>query len=128
MPYLLKSAAELPQAFEAMVQRGVDGVLVQPSLELDRAAALALSHRLPAFSFRREFATDGGLMTYGADQADLYRGMASYVDRILKGARPADLPVMMASRYELVINQKTARALGFVFPPMLLATVDEVIE
>ena len=126
--YLLKSPTDMPQAFDAMVQRGVDGVLVQPSLGLDRAAELALAHRLPAFSFRREFTTDGGLMTYGADQADLYRGMATYVDRILKGARPADLPVVMASRYELVINQKTARALGFVFPPMLLATVDEVIE
>jgi len=126
--YLLKSPTDMPQAFDAMVQRGVDGVLVQPSLGLDRAAELALAHRLPAFSFRREFTTDGGLMTYGADQADLYLGMASYVDRILKGARPADLPVVMASRYELVINQKTARALGFVFPPMLLATVDEVIE
>jgi ABC-type uncharacterized transport system substrate-binding protein len=128
VPYLLKSATEQPQAFEAMVARGVDGLLVQPSLGLDRAADLALAHRLPAFSFRREFATDGGLMTYGADQADLYRNMATYVDRILKGAKPADLPVVMASRFELVINQKTARALGFIFPPMLLATVDEVIE
>ena len=126
--FLLKSPVELTQAFDAMAQRGVDGVLVQPSLGLDRAAELALSHRLPAFSFQRKFAADGGLMTYGADQADLFRSMATYVDRILKGARPADLPVVMASRFELVINQKTARALGFVFSPMLLATVDEVIE
>jgi putative ABC transport system substrate-binding protein len=125
---LMKSRDELPAAVEAMARRGVDGVLVQPSLGLETAAALTLKNRLPAISFRREFVEVGGLLSYGADQTEINRGIASYVDRILKGTRIADLPVMQASKVELVVNQKTARALGFVFPPMFLARVDEVIE
>jgi putative ABC transport system substrate-binding protein len=128
VPFLLKSASELPQAFDAMAGRGVDGVLVQPSLGIGRTAALALAHRLPAISFQRKFAVEGGLLSYGANPGDLYRTIADYVARILKGARPADLPVVMASRFELVINLRTAGALGLTFPPMLLATADEIIE
>jgi putative ABC transport system substrate-binding protein len=127
-PLLLKSREELPQAMEAMVKRGVDAVLVQPSLGLTAAAALALKNRLPAISFRREFVEAGGLLSYGADQGEINRGVAAYVDRILKGARPADLPVVQASKIELVVNRKTARELGIVLPPMFLARVDEVIE
>lgn len=124
----LKSREELPPAVEDMARRGVAGVLVQPSLGLEAAAALTLKNRLPAISFRREFVEVGGLLAYGADQTEINRGVASYVDRILKGARPADLPVVEASKVELVVNQKTARALGFAFPPLFLARVDEVIE
>jgi putative ABC transport system substrate-binding protein len=124
----LKSREELPSAVEAMAKRGVGGVSVQPTLGLEAAAALALKNRLPAISFRREFAEVGGLLSYGADQAEINREVAGYVDRILKGAPIADLPVVQASKFELVVNQKTARALGFVFPPMFLARVDEVIE
>jgi len=108
--------------------RGVAGALVQPSLGLEAAAALVLKHRLPAISFRRHFVEAGGLLSYGSDQAEINRAVAAYVDRLLKGARVADLPVVQTSKTELVVNQKTARALGFVFPPLFLARVDEVIE
>jgi putative ABC transport system substrate-binding protein len=125
---LIKSRDELVRAFETMVTRSVDGVLVQPTLGLDMAAELAFKYRLPAISFRREFADKGGLMSYGADQADLHRIVAGQVDKILKGTASKDIPVEQASRFELVVNQRTAKALGFVFPPMFLARVDEVIE
>lgn len=128
LPVLIKSRDELPQAFEAMARRGVDGVLVQPSLGLEATAALALKHRLAAISFRKEFAEAGGLLSYGADQVEINRAVAGYVDKILKGARPADLPAQQASRVELIVNQKTARALGLTLSPMFLARVDEVIE
>ncbi|TMJ23418.1 MAG: ABC transporter substrate-binding protein [Alphaproteobacteria bacterium] len=128
LPVLLKSGVDLSPAMETMARRGVDGVLVQPSLGLEAAAALALKHRLPAISFRREFVEVGGLLSYGGDQGEINRGVAAYVDRILKGAKPADLPVVNTAKVELVVNRKTARALGFDFPPMFLARVDEVIE
>jgi putative ABC transport system substrate-binding protein len=91
-------------------------------------AALALKHRMPSISYRREFADAGGLLSYGADQMENDRNVARYVDRILKGAWPADLPALQSSRFELVINQKTAKALGLVFSPLVLARVDEEIE
>lgn len=120
--------SELPTAFESAARAGVYGVMVQPSLGFDLTAELALRNRLPAISFRREFAVAGGLMAYGASQSDNMRAVAQYVDRILKGARPADLPVQQSSRFELVVNQRTARALGIDVPPLFLARVDEVIE
>ena len=125
---LVKSSAGLAPAFDTMVGRGVAGVLVQPTLGLDQAATQALKHRLPAISFRREFVEKGGLFSYGADQSDLNRIVASQVGKILKGTPTKDVPVEQASRFELVVNQKTARALDFVFPPLFLARVDEVIE
>jgi putative ABC transport system substrate-binding protein len=128
VPAMVKSPGDLPAEFEALARRGVDGVLVQPSLSLATASSLALKHRLPAVSFRREFVEVGGLMSYGADQADIFRLVAGYVDKVLKGARPADLPVQQATRFELILNQKTARALGIVFAPLFLARADEVIE
>jgi putative tryptophan/tyrosine transport system substrate-binding protein len=91
-------------------------------------AALALKHRLPGMFPFKENVVAGGLMSYGADPSDLYRRAAVYVDKILKGAKPADLPVEQASKYELVINLKTAKALGLDISPMLLARADEVIE
>jgi putative ABC transport system substrate-binding protein len=89
---------------------------------------MALRNRLPAASLQRELAEAGFLLTYGADLRDLYRRSAVVVDKIFKGAKPADLPVEQPTKYELVINLKTAKALGISVPPIMLARADEVIE
>jgi putative ABC transport system substrate-binding protein len=125
---MVKTPGDLAAEYDTLARRGVDGVLVQPSISLTRASAIALQHRLPAVSFRREFVEVGGLMSYGADQADIFRMVAGYVDKVLKGARPADLPIQQATRFELTLNQKTAKALGIAFAPLFLARADEVIE
>ena len=125
-----------PQDFEAgitaMSQGGADALLVMGHPMTFNAAThlveLAVRGRLPAISLYREFAQAGGLMAYGANIAHLYRRAASYVDKILKGARPADLPVEQPMKFEFIINLKTAEALGLTLPPHLLGFADEVIR
>ena len=94
----------------------------------DLIIMLAARHKLPAIYYDRAFVAAGGLLSYGPDRIDLYRRAAGYVDRILKGEKPAGMPVQAPTKYELVINLKTAKALGLTIPQSLLATADEVIE
>jgi putative ABC transport system substrate-binding protein len=96
--------------------------------DVDRLAALATRYRVPAIFGFREFPKAGGLMSYGADVVDQHRTIGSYVGRILKGEKPADLPVQQSTKVQLVVNLKTAKALGFTMPPSLLLRADEVIE
>lgn len=128
IPALVKSRDALAGTFEWMADKKVSGAIVQPSLGLAVCAELALKLRLPAISFRREFAEAGGLYSYGADPAEIQRLIAADVDKVLKGAKPASLPVQQVARMELIVNQKTARALGLTLPSMFLAQADEVIE
>ena len=94
----------------------------------EQTVAVVARHRLPAVYSEREFVTKGGLVYYGTDRIELYRGVASYVDRILRGEKPSDLPFQQPTKYELVINLQTAKAMGLTIPPKLLFTADEVIE
>ena len=123
---------ELDGAFVTMTRDRAEALFVFPSpmlfVERRRIVELAVAHRLPSISQAREFVELGGLIAYGASISDLSRRGAIYVDRILKGAKPADLPVEQPTRFELVINLKAAKALGLVMPNVLLATADEVIE
>ena len=127
-PIKISSREEFEAAFAAMEKERPDAVIVQPSLPSKRAAELALKHHVPAVSVPRRFAEEGGLMSYSPRIADLYRKAAVYVDKILKGAQPADLPLEQPTIFELVINLKTAKALGLTVPPILLARADELIE
>jgi putative ABC transport system substrate-binding protein len=127
-PIMIHSAEELDAAFPSMERSRPDAVIVQPSLPTKRAAELALSYRIPAICGWREFVHDGGLMAYFAAEADLYRRAAVFVDKILKGAKPAELPVEQPTRFELVINLKTAKAIGLTIPAVFLARADAVIE
>jgi len=127
-PIMIHSSEELDAAFPTMEKDPPDAVIVRPSLPAKRAAELALQYRLPAVSIARTFVDEGGLMSYSADEAEAYRRAAIIVDKVLKGAKPADLPVEQPTKFDLVINLKTATALGIAIPPMLLARVDEVIE
>ena len=127
-PIMIHSAAELDAAFSEMEEKRPDAVIVQPSLPIKRVAALAVRHRIPAVSFIRDFADEGGLMSYGSEEADAYRRAAVFVDKILKGAKPGDLPIEQPTHFELVVNMKTAKALNLTIPPLILARADEVIE
>jgi putative ABC transport system substrate-binding protein len=127
-PVMIEHAGDLPGAFDRMEARRPDGIVVQPSLPQKDVAALALAHRLPATCSSRRFAELGGLFAYAADQPELYRVVARYADRILKGTKPSQLPVQEASRFELVVNARTAKAIGLVVPTLFLARADQVIE
>jgi putative ABC transport system substrate-binding protein len=114
----------------ARVPNGGLIVLASPVVNLHRELIIALAarHHLPAIYAYRYFVTEGGLISYGTDPADLFHRAASYVDRILRGEKVGDLPVQQPTKFELVINLKTAKALGLDVPPLLLARADEVIE
>jgi putative ABC transport system substrate-binding protein len=127
-PYMIRGADEFDTVFAEIARQQVDAVIVQPTLPRKSAIDLALHHRLPAISGNRAFPEAGGLLSYAASLADRYRGSAVYVDKILKGSKPAELPVQQPTRFELVINLKTAKALGITLPTSLLARADEVIE
>jgi putative ABC transport system substrate-binding protein len=129
----VRDDGEVEQLIESFARQPNSGLIVVPSGGVggdrrDLIARLAARHRLPAVYPFRYFTAAGGLMSYGPDVADLFRRSASYVDRIFKGARPADLPIQQPTKFELVINLKTAKALGLEIPPTLLARADEVIE
>lgn len=128
-----RSADEIDQAFAAMTRGRVGALLVLPDpvfnvVHRGRIVGLAEKSRLPAMYGARDFAAAGGLMSYGPNYADLFRRAATYVDKILKGASPTDLPVEQPTKFELIINLKTAKALGLTIPIALLGRTDEVIE
>jgi putative ABC transport system substrate-binding protein len=132
MTVAARSAPELERAVDAFARTPNGGLLVLPDvtnlIHRDLIIALAARHRLPAVYPYRYYAASGGLLSYGSEQADVFRRAASYVDRILKGTSPGELPVQAPIKYELVINLKTAKALDLEVPPMLIARADEVIE
>jgi ABC-type uncharacterized transport system substrate-binding protein len=130
-PVDVREAREIERAITAFARSTNGGLILTSaggSVQRDLIVALAARHRLPAVYPFRFYVAAGGLISYGPDFLDQYRRAAGYIDRILKGEKPADLPVQAPTKYELVINLKTAKALGLDVPPMLLARADEVIE
>jgi putative ABC transport system substrate-binding protein len=131
-PINVRDAAEIERAVTAFVRSGDGGLIVTTSALVlahrNLIITLADRHKLPAAYYARFYVTNGGLASYGPDYINQYRHAAEYVDRILRGQKPADLPVQAPTKYELVINMKTAKALGLDVPPTLLARADEVIE
>lgn len=125
---LTRPGAPLAPVFEQMIAKRVDAVMTQPSLENPQSLQLALNHRLPSFSITRNGTAAGGLASYSANFDVMVGEAAVYVDRILKGSKPGALPVAFPSRFDLVINLKSAKALGITVPPALLALANEVIE
>jgi putative tryptophan/tyrosine transport system substrate-binding protein len=131
-PVNVRDAGEIERSVAGFARSSNGGLIVTGSaltaVHRDLIVTLATRHKLPAVYFERPFVAGGGLVSYGPDIVDQYRRAAGYVDRILKGEKPADLPVQAPTKYELVINLKTAKALGLEVPPTLLARADEVIE
>ena len=128
----MRDAAEIERAITAFERPGKGGLIVTTSASVlahrNLIIALAARHKLPAIYYARFYVTSGGLASYGPTTATSIRRAAGYVDRILKGEKPADLPVQAPTKFEFVINLKTAKALGLDMPPTLLARADEVIE
>ncbi len=128
----VRGTADLAPAFDSAIQQHTGALIV----EIDAVTQanhgliveLALKHRLPAIYPSREFVDAGELMSYGVDYPDLYRRAAAFVDKIIKGAKPADLPVEQPTKFEMIVNQKAAKVLGFVLPPAIVLRADEVIE
>jgi ABC-type uncharacterized transport system substrate-binding protein len=131
-PVNMRDTGEIERTIAAFAHSANGGLILTPSgLAIDHRdliITLAAQHRLPAVYFQRAFVAAGGLVSYGPDYVEQFRQAAGYVDRVLKGEKPADLPVQAPTKYELVINVKTAKALGIEVPPMLLSRADEVIE
>jgi len=127
-PYMINPDQELETTFDRISRDKSDALIVQPSVLNKRGVELALKHRLPTFAPTRQLPTMGGLASYASKVFDVYRGAASYVDKILKGSNPGDLPIAFPTKFKLVINLKTAKALGITVTPMMLGRADEVIE
>ena len=123
---------DLEQTFDALAKQRVGALFVTNDAfflsERNRLIALTIHHRLPAIFESREFSDAGGLSSYGTNTAEMHRQLGVYAGRILKGAKPANLPVMQPTKFEWIINLKTAKAIGLEVPPNLLARADEVIE
>jgi putative ABC transport system substrate-binding protein len=132
LPIEIAEAGEIDAAFKAAAEGGASALLVHAPTVLQshsqRVAALALRHRLPTVFHQRGYAEAGGLMAYGADTVEIWHHAAVFVDKILKGAKPSELPVEQPTKFELVINLKTAKALGLTILPPLLLRADEVIQ
>ena len=132
VPAHVENTAEIERSIELFARLPDSGLVLPPdamtSTHRDLVVALAARHRLPAVYANRSFVTAGGLMSYGTDQDDMFRLAASYVDRILRGDKPADLPVQAPTKFETTLNLKTAKVLGLTVPPGLLVAADEVIE
>jgi ABC-type uncharacterized transport system substrate-binding protein len=132
VPLNMRGPADIDQAFDTFAQSRADGLIVASgpltAAHRDPIIKAAARHKLPAVYTTRFMAADGGLLSYGPDFVEQYRRAADYVDRILRGEKPADLPVQAPTKYELVINMRTAKALGLDVPPAVLARADEVIE
>jgi putative ABC transport system substrate-binding protein len=131
-PVGVRDPGEMERAIAALARSPNGGLIVTANplavVHRELIVGLAARHKLPAIYFERFFVAAGGLIAYGPDLIDQYRRAAGYIDRILKGEKPADLPVQAPTKYELAINLKTAKALGLTIPNTLLATADEVIE
>jgi putative ABC transport system substrate-binding protein len=126
----VRNATDVSRALSAESNERIDGVIVDLAIQrnVTQILELASKRRLPTASGPRDFAVGGGLLAYGANYPDLFRRAASFVDKILKGAKPADLPVEQPTKFELIVNLRTARALGLTIPPTLLSRADELIQ
>ena len=128
----VESGADIETAINVLAEKPGSGLIIGPDpftiVSIKWIAQLAAQKRLPAISVYRQFVLDGGLMAYGPDTADIFRRSATYIDRILKGEKPAELPVQQPSKFEFIVNLKTAQSFGLTMPRVLLSTADEVIE